>query len=862
MLADVQKNLEDHVRKHKNNEHWHYVVLWLSPFERHFSVVPVWIEKKQGVFYDYKKAEILQGKEGALLVEACLTTGRLHWDSHRTPALQKALPQKSYFSWIEENNQKQRLHCRINGSLVIALPTAPLRYIDPVFHQCGEIQTDINPRMAGLLLSAPALKKESIQAIYHLIYKITSEKDMLRTLENHLEAQKADVIQEKNILNAYCHWTPCLEKPGFFDVDVGFNHQGRQINIPSLLKPFLEKTSWMDFPDDKPLHIPLPEEAGFPDASIALSVGTLKKMQTLFQDFYKDTSTASDRLEQKTFRFSKAHVASLQQFKETLGLKQLQWHGDVSPQQFAKQFLHFRRKMIDKSFSLKIPKGFLGQLRPYQTEGIVWLQFLKKMQLGGVLGDDMGLGKTLQALVHLWIEKKRPKKKEGLFSLILAPSSLLFNWVSEIEKFTPQLSVLLWQGSLRKKKMNPQDFNKHDIVITSYAVFLRDQALFNQHVYGTVILDEAQTIKNSQARIRHAVKSLKADQRFCLTGTPFENHLGELWSLFDFALPGLLGDKDKFRHFFREPIEKHQDPQRLDELKKRIAPFFLRRTKNEVLSELPPKIEITETLALSSYQQALYNTVCVALREKIAGVVQQKGIAGSQIYILNALLKLRQICCDPRLLYQEPSAEGKDKHKDNKDQEGNKHYAVKLAWLLERLPELMAEGRKILLFSQFARMLKLISQTLTEKKIPFLSLTGATPVKQRKSIIDQFQSASSSHKVALFLISLKAGGLGLNLTEADTVILYDPWWNPAVENQAMDRAHRIGQKNKVFVYKLMTLGTIEEKIIALQARKRKLFQETLQVSSDLPGVQHHPGPPDKTELLTLEDIHALFEPLG
>ena len=327
------------------------------------------------------------------------------------------------------------------------------------------------------------------------------------------------------------------------------------------------------------------------------------------------------------------------------------------------------------------------------------------------------------------------------------------------------------------------------------------------HAYHTLILDEAQTVKNAASKAAETVRTLTAKHRLCLTGTPLENHLGELWAQFDFLLPGLLGDAKSFARLWRSPIEKHGDDLRRDILARRLKPFILRRKKEEVAKELPPKSIILRTVELDGGQRDLYETVRATMDLKVRQEIASKGFARSQIVILDALLKLRQICCDPRLLKSDTARKVKER--------------AKLSLLMDMLPELVDEGRRSLVFSQFAGMLDLIEQELGRANLPFVRLSGET--RDRETPISRFQNG----EVPIFLISLKAGGVGLNLTAADTVIHYDPWWNPAAENQATDRAHRIGQTKHVFVYKLIAAGSIEEKILALQERKAALADSIL-----------------------------------
>ncbi len=452
-----------------------------------------------------------------------------------------------------------------------------------------------------------------------------------------------------------------------------------------------------------------------------------------------------------------------------------------------------------------MPASFLGTLRPYQAQGVDWLQFLRGAELGGVLADDMGLGKTVQTLAHLAIEQAEGRLDRP--SLIVCPTSVVPNWTMEATRFAPSLQVLTLHGPARKERFG--EIARHDLVISTYPLLTRDHAVLTEHEWHVVVLDEAQMIKNPNAETTRAALRLQARQRLALSGTPLQNHLGELWSLFDFLAPGFLGSARSFRTRFRTPIEKHGDAARGEMLTKRVRPFLLRRTKEEVALDLPPKTEITEPVEMEAAQRAIYEGVRLSMHARVRQAIAEKGIARSGIIILDALLKLRQACCDPRLLKL-------------KAVEKTKAGSAKLERLMELLTVLLAEGRRVLLFSQFTSMLALIEERLAEASLPYVMLTGDTV--DRGSVVRRFQAG----EVPLFLISLKAGGVGLNLTAADTVIHYDPWWNPAVEDQATDRAHRIGQDKKVFVHRLVTLGTIEEKMEVLKEKKRAIVASVLE----------------------------------
>ncbi|MFN2333606.1 MAG: SNF2-related protein [Wenzhouxiangellaceae bacterium] len=461
------------------------------------------------------------------------------------------------------------------------------------------------------------------------------------------------------------------------------------------------------------------------------------------------------------------------------------------------------RKLADFSGlkTVKPPTTFKGKLREYQQHGVDWLQFLREHEFGGILADDMGLGKTVQTLAHLAIEKRAGRMQQP--SLIVAPTSLMGNWRREAETFTPKLSVVVLHGPERSTWFD--HLANFDLVLTTYPLLPRDRALLLKQRWHYLILDEAQQIKNPKAQAAQVVRKLDCKHRLCLTGTPMENHLGELWAQFDFLMPGFLGEQKNFTQTYRTPIEKHNDSDRLERLNRRTGPFLLRRTKDLVASELPPKTELLRRAEFDSKQARLYESVRLTMEKKVRTAIAAKGLARSHIIVLEALLKLRQVCCDPRLLSRSmPGAAATPSAKFN--------------LLFELLPELLEEGRRVLLFSQFTTMLGLIEKELDKRHITYAKLTGQT--RKREAAIQRFRDG----EVALFLVSLKAGGVGLNLVEADTVIHYDPWWNPAVEHQATDRAHRIGQDKPVFVYKLVTEGTVEEKILALQERKQKLAQ--------------------------------------
>ncbi|MBM3468584.1 MAG: helicase [Alphaproteobacteria bacterium] len=603
----------------------------------------------------------------------------------------------------------------------------------------------------------------------------------------------------------------------WFDLEMGVEIDGKRLNILPHIVRLLRNPNIRTSMDNENLS---DKEVFYTqlDDGRYLPIPA-KKIQfiarTLIELYDFNALTQDGRL-----RLSSWQSAQLAELEHAMAASQLRWFGSQQLRELGNKLRDF--KTIEKA---ELPASFCDTLRPYQEEGVSWLQFLRDHRLNGILADDMGLGKTIQALAHIVIEKESGRMKGPV--LVVAPTSLMANWKSEAGRFAPSLKVLILQGNERKN--NFDRIKDHDLILTTYPLLSRDKDALITHKYHLLILDEAQVIKNPNTMAHRIVQQLQAKHRLCLTGTPMENHLGELWSLFHFLMPGFLGDHKKFTQTFRKPIEKGQDGERQKSLTKRVRPFMLRRTKEEVVLELPAKTEIIQHIELLPTQRDLYESVRLAMHSKIQLEIEEHGFKRSQIVILDALLKMRQVCCDPRLLKIQSAQ--------------NIHESAKLQFLIDTLPEMIEENRKILLFSQFTSMLALIEQELHKLKIPYALLTGQT--KDRQTPINDFQSG----KVPLFLISLKAGGTGLNLTAADTVIHYDPWWNPAVENQATDRAYRIGQDKPVFVYKLVTVGTVEEKILEMQNHKAALFAGVFDGTTTSSGG------------LTPEDLEALFEPL-
>ncbi len=469
------------------------------------------------------------------------------------------------------------------------------------------------------------------------------------------------------------------------------------------------------------------------------------------------------------------------------------------------------------------PKGLNATLRAYQLQGLAYLNFLREYHFGGILADEMGLGKTVQTLS--FIQHMVEKGYTGP-NLIVMPTSVLPNWEREAEKFVPDLTTLTIYGANREllfKKIP----NSH-IVLTTYALLRRDLEDLQKHDFNTIILDEAQNIKNPNTITAKSVRHINAGMRLCLSGTPIENNLFELWSLFEFLMPGFLGAQSAFKRGVIKPI-KEGDDDTLAFLRTRVHPFILRRTKSEVAKDLPPKIENTTFCGLAEEQAELYAMLARKLKDQVMSTVEKNGIAKSQMSILDALLKLRQICCHPRLL------------KLNLPGVSTNLPSGKFDTFKDMIVDIVEEGHRVLVFSQFVQMLHIIRSWLQISEMPFCYLDGTS--KDRFEQVDRFNNSSD---IPVFLISLKAGGTGLNLTSADYVIHYDPWWNPAVENQATDRSHRIGQTKQVFSYKLICRNTVEEKILSLQESKKNV------ADSIIPGAE-------AWKSLSREDLEMLFE---
>ena len=592
---------------------------------------------------------------------------------------------------------------------------------------------------------------------------------------------------------------PDEESPGWFDIEVGIDYNGTQIDLIPLLQQAL---AYLDIEDDNDDSFPETLWLHNGDALIRIASDRIRPLaRTLLSLLGKE-------------RDGKLTLPKLDA-AQVMGDVEADWQSSAELRNLSEKLTSFQALS-----HVPVPSEVRAQLRHYQQDGLNWLMFLREFGLGGVLADDMGLGKTLQTLACIQSEKSSGRLTAP--ALVVCPTTLIANWEAEAEKFTPGLKRLVIHGNRRKPLF--AKVAEADLVITSYPLLHRDLDQHKNQTYSLAFFDEAQYLKNPATVMSKAARRLPAENRIALTGTPMENHLGELWALFDLILPGYLADQQSFRNHYRKPIEEQGNQSRYAELSRRVRPFMLRRTKDQVTPELPEKTEIVRNVELNRQQKDLYETIRATMDKRIRTLLAEKGAARSQIEILDALLKLRQICCHPTLLNPEETAS-----------------SAKLDYLMEMLEQLLDEGRRIIIFSQFTSMLALIETSLEAAGIGYEKLTGQT--RDRATPVKRFQNGDSP----VFLISLKAGGTGLNLTTADCVIHYDPWWNPAAEQQATDRAWRIGQDKPVFVYRLITEGTVEERIRALQARKSQLAD----------GLY---GKADAfSSSITAEDISVLFE---
>jgi superfamily II DNA or RNA helicase len=612
---------------------------------------------------------------------------------------------------------------------------------------------------------------------------------------------------------------PELGQIDWFSLELGIDADGRRVDIlPAILAIIDERGKGETL--DSLLRLPAKRRAIAvgPNRYVTLLPERFRALLQVILELYRGDRTQAGAL--RVGRVQAASLARLEQIVSTGGAQ--------VPAKGASAIIERGHRLLteisvhEQSASVELT----ATLRSYQAQGLAWLERLRELGLAGVLADDMGLGKTLQTIALLASELAAGRMDRP--SVVVVPTSLLVNWVREIERFCPALTVVPYHGCRRSDSFDAMACAH--VIVTTYPVLVRDLPKLSCREYHYLILDEAQAIKNSRSLTAQAAKSLTARHRLCLSGTPVENNLDELWSLFNFLMPELLGARAEFQRHFRLPIERNGDDLRMSALRERVAPFVLRRMKEQVAKELPEKTELLRPVELEGEQRDLYESIRLAAHSDVRKALRNKGLTGSAIAILDALMKLRQVCCDPRLV-KLPAARSVTQ-------------SAKRSLFFQLISAQLREGRRVLVFSQFVQMLTLLSEGLLERGIRHVTLTGQVPDRQRR--IDAFQNGD----VEVFLISLKAGGTGLNLTRADTVIHYDPWWNAAVQAQANDRAHRIGQLRPVFVHSLIASGSVEERMLSLQRRKRWL-------SDSLFGTDERGDRPR----LELAEIEHLFAPL-
>lgn len=820
-----------------------------------------------------KTTVALKGKLGALILEGAVSTGRCFWKRGHKKALGFSDERFLALAWTQEaENSSLSFELGENTHLI---SVDPLYYVDTKSKEIGHVKTDLGRDQLELIAMAPKFPTESIEeiALYvaskipQLSIKAPQSLD-LNIIDNatlrpriHLKQYKesyrlgltfiyndmsvkafpyfdtqtfmAERIMIKRDKEQERYFIDILKSYGFKEHDKELTAQNIQtwkslleaeetlkemgfevikdnsftlnFNIVEQIGVKVEQTShWFDvgmhiMVDDQRLPL-LPIVSKLLNEGIDLDA----EEDVCFEVERNTYITLSPEILSpiiKTF-YELLEKPNSEGFK--LNMYEAQVFGNFTSDRFNiedKSNLKKLSQEIQKKHVLEEKsKGLKATLRSYQEEGVAWMQFLRKYGFGGILADDMGLGKTLQTLAHLDIEKASDRLNRP--ALIVAPTSLLGNWKAEAERFVPNLRVALYYGSRRKDILD--NINAFDLIITSYTLLTLDIESLKKEKFYYLVLDEAQKIKNAGSESAKAAKIIDTDYHLALSGTPMENHLGELHSIFDTVMPGFLGSIKEFKTLYQNPIENEKSSSAQERLNKRIRPFMLRRTKNKVAKELPLKTEIIRSVSFESDQAQLYETIRVSMEKSVRESIKAMGLAKSHISILAALLKLRQVCCDPRLLKIEEA---------QKVQE-----SAKLEMLVDLVEELREEGRRILIFSQFTSMLEIIEEQMIDNTITYSKLTGSTVKRQEQ--IDRF----NEDKTDVFLISLKAGGVGLNLTKADVVIHYDPWWNPAAQDQATDRAYRIGQDKPVFVYKLIVQNSVEEKIVQMQENKKAMAE--------------------------------------
>lgn len=631
----------------------------------------------------------------------------------------------------------------------------------------------------GLILKSSRSTLEKTSALSWLNANLTSLK------EKGFEINQQDAAVKKYFVGPTNISLEISENIDWFDVKAVIRFGEFEIPFTTIRKYVLNKIQEFKLPNG--------EYAVIPDSWVT---------------DYSDLFAFADSDSNETLKLNKIHISLVKDLKDSN-------HAKVAMTRKLERLLDFK-EIEDVALS----PHFKGDLRPYQQAGFNWLEFLNQYGFGGCLADDMGLGKTVQTLALLQSEKE---KNTNSTSLLIMPTSLIYNWEMEAKKFTPKLKILNYTGTSRKK--SPDRFARYDLVLTSYGTTRIDSDILSGFYFNYIILDESQAIKNPDSIISKAVRELKSRRKLILTGTPIENSTMDLWSQMSFVNPGLLGGETYFRKEYLIPIEKKRDEAKTRRLNALIKPFILRREKTQVARDLPEKVENIKFCDLSAEQREYYEKEKNTYRNLILDLIEQDGLQKSQMVLLQGLTKLRQIANHPMMV--DPEYKGD---------------SGKFEDITYMISNALGKDHKILIFSQFVKHLKLVERYLSSQNIPYAYLDGS--VKDRKGEVEKFQH---NDNIRIFLISLKAGGLGLNLTEADYVFLLDPWWNPAIEAQAVDRAHRIGQTNKVFTYKFIARDTVEEKILKLQQSKLKLAQDLITIEESF------------VKSLSRADITSLFE---
>lgn len=625
-------------------------------------------------------------------------------------------------------------------------------------------------------------------------------KEVLPELEYRYEIRRDDAVQERLQIHSsglFSTWHMKDAGGGWFQFSIDWQSEHGNVPAAELRKAVLEGKPYIRDPD-----------GGFIELEQTTELERIREV-------LKHAEETEDGVYRSRLHFAPELLAMLEDSQSKRAIET-----DSALDRFFEEVKE--GKLVEQ---VEFPDHLSAVLRPYQKEGVSWLFFLKKYGFGGVLADEMGLGKTLQLLSFISMAHEA-----GRTAIVVCPKTLLLPWQEEAEKFTPELKTLVIDGTQDERKAMIERAKDYDLVIAAYSTVHRDVKAYlaSGIQFQFAVLDEAQYIKNPATATAKAVKLLPSDMRIALTGTPLENRLKELWSLFDYLMPGFFGNSKHFTRVYEKPIEQKGEKAPLERLKRKINPFILRRTKASELEELPPKIEQTRHCLLTPEQTVVYARTLEEVKKEVARAVEEKGFDRSRIEILSALMKLRRICDHPALV-------------DERLPKGAE-LSGKMDHVFELVRQSQDGGHKVLLFSQFTSMLDIIRDSLDEHGIGNCTIEGKT--RDRKAEIDKF---CKDPNISVFLLSLRAGGTGLTLTEADTVILFDPWWNPMVEQQAMDRAHRIGQSKTVNVYKLVTKGTVEEKVVDLQEKKKQLFEALVeeQEASAL--------------ALTWEDVKGLLE---